>query len=391
VYELGVLRALEESIEGLDFNDLDIYVGVSAGAFVCAHLANGVTVGDMARSIVVPPFIAERFMSPALGEFVRRGARIPWLLLEAFWQQASHPGDLSLLGSLAHLSRALPVALFDGDPIQRYLAKSFALPGRSNDFRTLRRKFVVVAADLDSGQAVRFGEPPFEHVPISVAVQASSALPGLYAPVRIDGRDYVDGVLLKTLHASVALDAGTNLVVCINPIVPVDAGHASEDGHMVHASLADEGLPLVMSQTFRTLIHSRLTVGMAAYEPRYPDQDILLFEPQRDDYRMFFTNVFSFESRKLVCEHAYDRTRRSLLARAAELEPIFREHGLRLRTERLIDTGRDLWTGLGVGDARSGETATETLDRLLDRLEALVDLAPVRAAAARRDDPVETP
>ena len=45
VYELGALRALEESVDGLRLHHLDVYVGVSAGAFVAASLANGISRG----------------------------------------------------------------------------------------------------------------------------------------------------------------------------------------------------------------------------------------------------------------------------------------------------------------------------------------------------------
>ena len=41
VYELGALRALDESVDGLFLHHLDVYVGVSAGAFIAASLANG--------------------------------------------------------------------------------------------------------------------------------------------------------------------------------------------------------------------------------------------------------------------------------------------------------------------------------------------------------------
>ena len=104
------------------------------------------------------------------------------------------------------------------------------MKGRTDDFRQLGKRLVVVATDLDSGQAARFGEPGLDHVPISLAVQASGALPGLYSPVEIEGRHYVDGVLLKTLHASVALEAGAELLICVNPIVPVDTVRAVEAG-----------------------------------------------------------------------------------------------------------------------------------------------------------------
>ena len=58
-------------------------------------------------------------------------------------------------------------------------------------------------------------------MPVSRAVQASTALPGLYRPVRIGGRDYVDGGVKKTAHINLAIRHGADLVVCINPIVPI--------------------------------------------------------------------------------------------------------------------------------------------------------------------------
>jgi NTE family protein len=173
----------------------------------------------------------------------------------------------------------------------------------------------------------------------------------------------------------VALDHGARLVLCVNPIVPVDlfpSGNGNGDGNGHHVdSLVDRGLPSVLSQTFRTLIYSRLKVGIAAYADRYPGADVLLFEPRRDDPRMFFTNIFTFSARKAVCEYAYVATRRDLRERADVLEPVLARHGLRLRRDVLADEGRTIWQGLDFD--RQGRTqATQTLNRLealLDRLE----------------------
>ena len=52
VYEIGVLRALDEALDGIDFNRLPVYVGVSAGAFIAANLANGITTAQNVRAIV---------------------------------------------------------------------------------------------------------------------------------------------------------------------------------------------------------------------------------------------------------------------------------------------------------------------------------------------------
>jgi len=382
IYEIGALRALDEALDGLDFNDMFIYVGVSAGAFLCANLANDLTTAQMCRAIVSHepgehPFIPETFFTPHWKAYLRSGGKLPGLVVEALWSWISRPGDHSLLESMMRLSRALPVGLFDNRPIREYLEKIYNIKGRTNDFRKLGKRLVVVATDLDSGQAARFGEPGLDDVPISQAVQASGALPGLYSAVEIGGRHYVDGVLLKTLHASVALEAGAELVLCVNPIVPVDTVHAVDAGVMKKPNLLDRGLPTVLSQTFRTVVHSRLEVGMAAYETKFKDADVVLIEPQRDDYLMFFTNIFGFAERRAVCEYAYEATRRDLLARFDELAPIFARHGVTLRRD-VLEEKRNLWTQVQLDRDRvklatSPNPTVRRLEDVLSRLEKLLD------------------
>ncbi|WP_197473132.1 patatin-like phospholipase family protein, partial [Oleiphilus sp. HI0123] len=77
IYEIGALRAIDEALEGLDFNDLDIYVGVNSGSFVAANLANQMTPAQMCRIFVrneadVHPFHPEVFYKPAFSEYTRR-------------------------------------------------------------------------------------------------------------------------------------------------------------------------------------------------------------------------------------------------------------------------------------------------------------------------------
>jgi predicted acylesterase/phospholipase RssA len=222
IWEIGALRALDEAIEGLDLNALDVYVGVSAGAFLAANLANGLTPAQMCRAIVKHepgehPFSPETFFTPALGEFVRRGLSVPKLVAQALAAFAANPRDRSLLDSLTRLSRALPVGVFDNEPIRQYLRGIYTIKGRTDDFRELPRTLYVVGADLERGEPIVFGAPGWDHVPISRAIQASSALPGLYPPVEIDGRRVVDGVLHKTVNASIALEAGARLLIGVNP------------------------------------------------------------------------------------------------------------------------------------------------------------------------------
>ncbi len=386
VYEIGALRALDECLEGVDFNALDIYVGVSAGSFLAANLVNGMSTAQMCRAIVKQepgqhPFHSGIFLTPASRRLFESGAKLPRLFLQALRKYVENPGDRSLLDAMTRLGRALPIGLFDNEPIRAYLEKIYSMKGRSDDFRRLSSRLVVVAVDLDSGRPRRFGEAGDEHVPISRAVQASTALPGIYPPVEIEGRHYVDGVLSKTLHGSVALDAGVDLLLCVNPIVPIDTARAVERGAMKRGQLMGRGLPSVLSQTFRTMIHSRLKVGLASYEGRFDGADVVLIEPRSDDYRMFFNNIFSWASRRDVCEYAYKATRRDLRARRDELRPIMERRGIRFRDDVLDDRDRDLWTHVGLAhDGRrlvlpKAPPETERLDDLLDRLEAAIEPA----------------
>lgn len=382
IHEIGAVMALHDAIEGLDLNNLEIYVGVSAGAFVAACLANKLTPAQMVRAIVKTepgehPFVPETFLTPALAEYFRSGFRVPKVFLESLWTYLQRKDDMTLVESLTRLARALPVGLFKNEPLREYLERIYSIKGRTDDFRELESQLIVIATDLDSGQAVRFGEPGFNHVPISRAVQASTALPGLYPPVVIDDRFYVDGVLLKTLYASVAFDEGAELVICLNPIVPVDTIRAVDLGVMRRGKLVDRGLPTILSQTFRTLIHSRLVIGMEAYEERYVDSDFILLEPRRDDYELFFTNVFSFSHRKRVCEHAYGCTLKQLQLRRRELEPILERHGLGFRDEVLEATDRSVWVsaGLSMDPRPSPPPVVDQLREALANLEQLIEEA----------------
>ena len=378
IYEIGALCALEEAVPGLDLNALDGYVGVSAGSFVAAGLANGMTPrqlctafieNDGPREDIVRPNL---FIRPAFSEYARRAASLPGLLAMAAFGYAFK--GRSVLASLEHLGRALPTGLFSNAPLERQMRSLLSSPGRSNDFRQLQRRLVLVATDLDSGDTAPFGLPGWDHVPISEAVAASAALPGLFPPVPIGGRWYVDGALKKTLHARVLLDMDLDLVLCLNPLVPFDATHAR--GHRVLGGaeepiprLVDGGLPVVLSQTFRTLIHSRLELGLKGYEASHPGTDILLFEPDHRDPALFLANTFGYGQRRLLAEHAYQRTRADLRSRRGTLSATLARHGLVLDDAALDDSHRALIKRRRPASGTRAARALRRLDEVLDDLQ----------------------
>jgi predicted acylesterase/phospholipase RssA len=407
IYEIGTLVALEEALPGLAINDLDGYVGVSAGALVAAALANGMTPRQLCTAFIegdgptadrIHPSL---FFRPALGEYGARLARLPALLAQAAagFAVGGPLGRSSWLVALERLGQALPTGLFSNAALRERLHEVLSAPGRSDDFRALKRRLVVVATDLDSGAAAPFGLPGWDAVPISQAVVASAALPGLFPPVPIDGphglvetggrRWYVDGALKKTLHARVLLDMGLDLVLCLNPLVPFDAtahGGAAEHRHHRVLGGAHEripqivrgGLPVVLSQTFRTLIHSRLELGLKGYEVSHPDTDIVLFEPDQRDPALFLANLFSYSQRRSLAEHAYQRTRADLRSRRGSLRPVLARHGLVLDDAVLDDPTRRLLGHRrpGAAPALPGRQAAQALRRLDEVLADLQRLLP---------------
>ncbi|MCH8556905.1 MAG: patatin-like phospholipase family protein [Balneolia bacterium] len=373
VYEIGALCALEEAIEGLSFSNAHVYVGVSAGAIITASLANGITPRQMSRAILsaqhdVHPITPSTFYSPAYREYFSRAGHIPHTIGSMVWGYIRHPGDISLGGSLSRLTELLPVGVFDNTPIRDYMKLNFSYEGRTDDFRELKTRLRIVATDLDSSKTVVFGSPGFDDVPVSLAVQASTALPAVYTPVRINNRNYIDGVAQRTVHASVAMDEGADLTICVNPIVPYEALEDAES--VLKEMLMERGLPAVLSQTFRTMIHSRMNVGINRYKQEYKDQDIIVIEPDSKDYRMFFTNIFSFSSRKEVCNYAYQSTRLHLKKNADEINAILNKYGLFLNETSLRDELKSLYDNRY---RNTGEKTVSDLSITLKKLDMVLD------------------
>ncbi|MGH8031008.1 MAG: patatin-like phospholipase family protein [Luteimonas sp.] len=377
MYELGALRALDEALDGLDLTDLDSYVGISSGAFLAAGLANRMTTAQMCRIFVTGDsddvnFRPQTFLRPAFAEYLRRAAGVPSRLLDWWRALLTGPRGAAWSELVAGVSALLPVGLFDNHEVERFLRDIFQRRGRSNDFRTLGCALFVVAVELDSGEAVVFGSDGWDDVAISRAVQASAALPGLYPPVNLRGRDFVDGALRRTMHASLLLERDIDLLIGVNPLVPFNSSARADAARTDSGrGLARGGLPSVLSQTFRTLLQSRMQVGFEKYARQYPQVDQLVFEPNADDSELFHTNVFSFASRRRVCELAWRNTLDDLRRHADTLRPQLAAHGIRLREALLADSGRTLADGLAMPPPRSTDT-TARLRRALDETARLL-------------------
>nr|WP_236599526.1 patatin-like phospholipase family protein [Ramlibacter alkalitolerans] len=365
IWEIGALCALEEALEGIELTRLDHYVGVSAGGFIAAGLANGIAPRALCAAFIEnrgdpgDVFDPAWLTVPAWGEYLRRAARLPWLAATSAWRAAVRREPL--LHALEPLAGALPAGLFSSEEIHRRLSQVFSRPGRSNHFRSLGTRLTLVATEVERGRAVAFGGPGWDHVPISRGVQATCALPGLFPPVEIEGRLFVDGALTKTLHASVALDEGVDLMLCLHPLVPFEL-----------PGTVAAGLPALLGQAIRTMIHSRLALGMRHYAQAYPHTDIVLLEPEPHDTVLQQAHPFGYAQRRMLAEHAYQRTRSWLRAQAPQLAAALARHGLGLRLDVLHDADRQL---VALTPPRRLSPALARLRGVLDMLDSTLQRA----------------
>jgi predicted acylesterase/phospholipase RssA len=344
VYEIGALRALDLLSVNRTVNQFDVYVGTSAGAFVAAAVANGVTPEEMMRVIVqqVPtPFPDARIsalLRPNYREFLAKGALIPFRLAQVARKLLRDVGQVSAVDLLVGLAEALPSGLYSGEGIERYVKTVLSDPDRTDDFRLLQSELYLAATDLDTCERIVLGAEDWDDVPISRAVSASGALPMVYKPVKVKDRELVDGGIVSTTNLDIAVEAGAKFIVVVNPLVPyvndfqkrIPTITGSRARHV-----SDMGFPQIGYQSFKLLAYQRLHELAHRWEERYPGVDIILIEPEPNDELMFQTSIMNYTSRVDIARHGFQSVTLKLAHDYARFKRICARHGIEISGTRV--------------------------------------------------------
>jgi len=94
-----------------------------------------------------------------------------------------------------------------GEALQNYVNAVLS----NRPIEKLARTLAVVATDLQTGEAIVFRTGN-----AGMAVRASSSVPGIFQPVRINGHDYVDGGLVSPVPVKIARSLGADLVIAVD-------------------------------------------------------------------------------------------------------------------------------------------------------------------------------
>ncbi|MFN8542631.1 MAG: patatin-like phospholipase family protein [Candidatus Binatia bacterium] len=343
LYEVGVLLALDTVFEDFSTLDFDLYVGASAGAFVAALLANGLAPEWLWEAVethrsTLPRLAGSQFLSIPWHDYLRSIVDLGVAVPRMAWNLWKNWNDALVLDTVASLGQHLPRGIFSLDGLEAYVRKVLNAGGRTDDFRRLRRRLLIPATALDTGAIEVFGNRPQDPTPISRAVSASAAIPLVFAPVRIDGVDYVDACVTKSAHAGLAVSHGARLVVVVNPIRPLVL-QAEDAGRLARA-----GALAIAGQSFRVAIQRRLHDGLRRHAYEHPETDIVLIEPYERDLELFDLPLMTYTLQTEVIRRGYRTTIKKFLADWNHHLTVFARHGITLAPRARVESLAERWS-----------------------------------------------
>src|SRR5881275_974867 len=344
VYEIGALRALDILAVNRTVNEFDVYVGTSAGSFVASLVANGVTPEEMMRVVnqqVPTPFRDINMgtvLRPDYADLAKSLALMPLRTVGLVRTLLANIRQTSLMDVLLGLAEGLPPGLYDGSGVERYLDDVLSDPDRANDFRLLENELYLTATDLDTCERIVFGTDGWDDVPIARAAAASTALPMVYKPVEIKGRQLVDGGIRSTTNVDLAVEHGAKFVIVVNPLVPYVNDFQKLIPTMLGSRVrrvADMGFPQIGYQAFKLLAHQRLHEAVSHWQEKYPGVDIILVEPDPNDELMFDTNIMNFNRRVEIARHGFESVTLQLAQDYEHLRSVCAKHGIEISATRV--------------------------------------------------------
>ena len=385
-FKVGGLKALNDFMVNRKVTDFDLYVGLSAGSFLAAPLAGGISPEEILKSMDGSSRFFTQFSPlhtywPNWREFIerpisyayRRATYLPGILYDVARSFPFIKGELkkklvhlmseptysnleALLEPLAKviyssrsmpsIAEAIPSGVFDNRTLEVYMRENMERNHLSNNFKVLKRlrkkSLYIVATILDTAEREIFGYDEKNDVTISEAVWASTALPGFYKPVRLKGIDYVDGAVKRTANIDVAVAKGAELIICYNPFRPFNNDlvleYLREEKRYVTKGkrLSQFGLFMVLNQSVRSLFHTRLKYTLEHYQkdPQFKG-DIILMEPTADESLFFEMNPLAFWQRAKAAKCGFNSVRESIERHFDPLAKIMNAYGIELSRDQV--------------------------------------------------------
>jgi NTE family protein len=343
MFQIGALAALEDTVEGFQANDFNLFLGSSAGASVAAGLAGGQPVQRIYRAFLDP---ADVYFGLERSHLLRVDVA-EWRRTVVSAALALRYGASSLLAGktreiparlsqeLDRLYDSLPAGVFTLDGYERFLEEFFIRRGVPNAFSEMPRALRILAHDLDSGEPAAFGASGLDGVSVARACIASMAIPPLFSPVRIGDRHYISSGAAEVEQLELAVAEGADVLVVVRPMVAISSPGTVPTGHGERDSLRDKGMMWVFNQARRIGVQRSVEAAVARIRES-GKAEVLVLQPQREDGIVAMDNPASYDARRGMLERAYRQSRQTLARAFAERHPALDRAGFVQRTSQSV-------------------------------------------------------
>lgn len=283
-YHAGAIAAIS-AVTGFDAREAELLVGTSAGSGLSASLRMGFPPVDLLARATDQPLSPEGEalvkdqptgrvqvpQRPVIGSWFVPAA--PWLMAPAFLSRGGvRPG----MAAAAWLPRGTADTTLLGERIRSIYGTGWP-----------ERPTWINAVRLRDGKRVVFGRDDVVVPDLGTAVQASSAVPGFFEPVKIGKHDYIDGGVWSPTNLDLVAGLAFDLVVVISPMSAVK----SALGRSIHA-------------VGRT-VNAR-TLASEVDKVRTRGTPVLCIQPTADAIRVMGLNPLENTKAPAVARQAYD-------------------------------------------------------------------------------------
>ena len=304
LYELGVLRALEDALGGRSLRSINVYSGQSCGSIAAAMMAGNFPLDEITKSLdgksdFLPHGTAKMIFDIAGKSILKRVAR-----------QALNWSSYNPKRWVRGVANLIPTGIMKGDAFRQYMREVSEAFGQPDDFmhadamNYLGPELYIGATDQDTFEHVTFGKPPYDKIPVSEAIRASCAVPPFFTPTQIDGRWFIDGQVSMTCDLNLLIERQCKLAIVIDPVKP----HVTQTPGAIDL----RGGIFATMQTFKAVLHTRFQSDLKSQVARHPEVDFLLFQPEGACAQLMSGSPIRTKMRTEIIPAAYCSTLRQL-------------------------------------------------------------------------------
>ena len=238
VAHMGVLKACESM--GIKF---DLLIGASAGAICIAYYSQS---QDSEKLLDLLKPKREKKYNKQFG-----------------WR--------NMISFKNFFSKNIKAGFIDLTGAEEFFKNSFEI----DDFKKLDIPIYIAATNLNTGEGELFGPGLKDHIPISKAVVASSCLPIIFRPVKIDNSFYIDGEIKKPISVGRAIDFGADVVI------------VSDAYHPYTKNIEKTSMFNIAGQMVNMLLEDKSQRGIKIAKAKYPDKEIIFISPKIGNMGVF--------------------------------------------------------------------------------------------------------